>query len=417
MARRSIFRQAALDRLSSPEQLDRLMYVTNPQGWVALAGLCLVLFFALIWSIFGYLPTTIQGSGMLMSSAGIREVEVLGSGVVTELRVSEGEVVAQGDTIARVGQPQLQQRVVQARERLEILREERQKRENFNSSNATLETEVLDRARDDLERRVEVMSDRILWLQGRVEAEREALRLGLVTPEIVQNTVQELESSRGQRTGLEMELQNNELSRLLLANRSSETIEAVDERIRAGEGEIQGLELQLEQSGTVLSPYAGTVREIRSDVGQLVSAGQALVSVEMMGAPLQAVVFVPTEGKRIKPGMEAQVSPVTVRREEHGFLVGEVSFVSAQPATRQGMLRTLGNEILVEGLAQGGAPFLVEISLLLDPDTPSGFQWSSGSGPDEPVESGTPLSVQVVVERQRPISLVIPALRSILGTS
>ena len=39
MAERSIFRQAALDRLSSPEQLDRVMRVTDPKGWIALSGL------------------------------------------------------------------------------------------------------------------------------------------------------------------------------------------------------------------------------------------------------------------------------------------------------------------------------------------------------------------------------------------
>lgn len=167
----------------------------------------------------------------------------------------------------------------------------------------------------------------------------------------------------------------------------------------------------------MLSPYAGYVRELRSDVGQLVTAGEALASVEMVDAPLHAVVFVPTMGKRIQAGMDAQVSPVTVRREEHGFMVGKVGFVSPQPATREGMQRTLGNEILVAQIATAGAPFLVEVELLRNPETPSGFRWSSGTGPGASVESGTLVSVQVVVERQRPISLVIPALRAALGAS
>ena len=34
-----IFRKVALERLSSPEQLDQLMQVTSPKGWLALAGL------------------------------------------------------------------------------------------------------------------------------------------------------------------------------------------------------------------------------------------------------------------------------------------------------------------------------------------------------------------------------------------
>lgn len=417
LARRSIFRQAALDRLSSPEQLDRLMYVTDPRGWIALAGLYLVLAFALGWSVLGRLPIPIEGTGILLSAAGIRQVEVLGTGVVTEIRVSEGDPVVPGDTIALVAQPRLRQRVEQARDRLELLRETRRERAAFTASNTTLETEVLDRARADLARRLEVLDERIAWLEGRVEAEREAQALGLVTQSTVQNTVQQLEATRAERAGVEVDLRDNELARLLLANRSSERLQEVDERIRDAEAELQALALELAQQSTVLSPYAGHVREIRSDVGQLVTEGRALCSVEMVDAPLQAVAFVPPEGKRIRVGMEAQVSPVTVRREEHGYLLGEVSFISSQPATREGMLRVLGNEILVDQLARGGAPFLVEITLLRDPSTPSGFRWSSGAGPPGAVESGTPLTVRVVVERERPIGLVIPGLRSLLGTS
>lgn len=417
MPRPSIFRQAALERLSSPEQLDRLMRVTNPKGWVALAGLWLVLLFVLIWSVFGRLPTTISGTGILLSAEGIREIEVLASGVVADLRVQVGDAVLPGDTVARIGQPLLDQRVQQARDRLELLREERRRREDFTTSNVSLETELLDAEREDLTRQLESLSDRIQWLEGRVQAQEEALTLGLVTPEAVQNTVQQLEATRAERNGVELEIQNNALARLLLSNRSSETIEAVDERTRAAERELQGLQLELEQSSIVLSPYAGYIREIRSDVGQLVVGGQSLVSVEMVDAPLQAVAFVPTEGKRIQAGMEAHVSPVTVRREEYGYLLGTVSFVSPQPATRQGMRRTLGNEILVEQLAGMGAPYLVEVDLLSDPGTPTGFRWSSGSGPPGAVDSGTMVTLDVVVVEQRPISLVIPAFRSILGTS
>ncbi|MGA1194869.1 MAG: hypothetical protein ACO36I_00070 [Candidatus Latescibacterota bacterium] len=45
---KQIFRQAALDRLSSPDQLDQLMRVTTPKGWIALMALCSVLLAATI---------------------------------------------------------------------------------------------------------------------------------------------------------------------------------------------------------------------------------------------------------------------------------------------------------------------------------------------------------------------------------
>jgi HlyD family secretion protein len=417
MTRPSIFRQAALDRLSSPEQLDRLMQVTLPTGWIALVGVWLAVGVTILWSIFGSIPTTVSGSGIIMSSGGIREVEVLGSGVVERLAVTEGDLVDVGDLIAVIGQPQISQQVDQARERLRLLEEERVTRQRFTTANTELESGTLDREALDQERQIVVAQERISWLEGRVEAEREARALGLITEGTVQNTVQLLEASRGELNGLHLQLQNNDLRRLLLENRSVETMDQMDERIREAERTLQSLTLELERTSIVLSPYRGYVREFRTDVGQLTTAGQAIVSLEMVDAPLHAVIFSPTEGKRIQPGMEAHVSPATVRREEYGFMIGEVSFVSAQPATPAGMRRTLNNDILVQELSAFGAPFVVEVSLERDEATVSGFRWSSRRGPPVSVESGMSVSVDVVVARRRPISLVLPIFRNALGLS
>ncbi|MEE2899670.1 MAG: NHLP bacteriocin system secretion protein [Gemmatimonadota bacterium] len=417
MTRPSIFRQAALDRLSSPEQLDRLMQVTLPTGWIALVGVWLAVGVTILWSIFGSIPTTVSGSGIIMSSGGIREVEVLGSGVVERLAVVEGDLVEVGDLIAVIGQPQISQQVGQARERLSLLEEERVTRQRFTTANTELESGTLDREALDQERQIVVAQERISWLEGRVEAEREARALGLITEGTVQNTVQLLEASRGELNGLHLQLQNNDLRRLLLENRSVETMDQMDERIREAERTLQSLTLELERTSIVLSPYRGYVREFRTDVGQLTTAGQAIVSLEMVDAPLHAVIFIPTEGKRIQSGMEAHVSPATVRREEYGFMIGEVSFVSAQPATPAGMRRTLNNDILVQELSAFGAPFVVEVSLERDEATVSGFRWSSRRGPPVSVESGMSVSVDVVVARRRPISLVLPIFRNALGLS
>ena len=417
MTRPSIFRQAALDRLSSPEQLDRLMQVTLPTGWIALVGVWLAVGVTILWSIFGSIPTTVSGSGIIMSSGGIREVEVLGSGVVERLAVTEGDLVDVGDLIAVIGQPQISQQVDQARERIRLLEEERVTRQRFTTANTELESGTLDREALDQERQIVVAQERISWLEGRVEAEREARALGLITEGTVQNTVQLLEASRGELNGLHLQLQNNDLRRLLLENRSVETMDQMDERIREAERTLQSLTLELERTSIVLSPYRGYVREFRTDVGQLTTAGQAIVSLEMVDAPLHAIIFIPTEGKRIQPGMEAHVSPATVRREEYGFMIGEVSFVSAQPATPAGMRRTLNNDILVQELSAFGAPFVVEVSLERDEATVSGFRWSSRRGPPVSVESGMSVSVDVVVARRRPISLVLPIFRNALGLS
>jgi hypothetical protein len=62
----SLFRQEALDRISSPEQLDQLLQVVSLKDWLPLASLGFVVAIALIWSILGKVPLTAEAKGLLL---------------------------------------------------------------------------------------------------------------------------------------------------------------------------------------------------------------------------------------------------------------------------------------------------------------------------------------------------------------
>ena len=55
--RRLIFREKTLDRISSPEQLTDYLRVTNPNIWILLASVVLLLAGLLVWSSVGTLET------------------------------------------------------------------------------------------------------------------------------------------------------------------------------------------------------------------------------------------------------------------------------------------------------------------------------------------------------------------------
>jgi len=115
-------------------------------------------------------------------------------------------------------------------------------------------------------------------------------------------------------------------------------------------------------------------------------------------------------GEKIRRGMEAQIAPLVAERSEYGFLRGLVTHVAEYPSSRQGMMRMLQNETLVQAVAQDGAMIEVLADLIPDPSTASGYAWSSSKGPDLKLQTGTICSVSVTVSRQRPIDLVIPRL-------
>jgi NHLM bacteriocin system secretion protein len=160
----------------------------------------------------------------------------------------------------------------------------------------------------------------------------------------------------------------------------------------------------------VVCPYAGRVLEIKAVEGGLVERGSPILSLEVAAVgPLEAVVYVPAaEGGNIRPGMRVQISPTAANREAFGFMLGRVGSVGDFPASRRGMLRRLGSEELVDALSSGDASIEVRVTLNRDPQTASGYAWSSVQGPPMQIDGGTLCTAWIEISTQKPLSLVLP---------
>jgi hypothetical protein len=125
---------------------------------------------------------------------------------------------------------------------------------------------------------------------------------------------------------------------------------------------------------------------------------------------LEAILYVsPMDGQNIRPGMDVQILPSTVRKEEAGYLLGVVASVGERPSTAQDMLRTLGSNELVQVLSSGNImPIEVHADLL--GGAAGGYKWSSPRGAARygKIISGTLCSADIVIARKRPIDLVLP---------
>lgn len=55
-----IFRKKSVDRMSSPEQLNDYIKVTNPGVWMALAAIVILLVGVCVWGVFGTLETKLS---------------------------------------------------------------------------------------------------------------------------------------------------------------------------------------------------------------------------------------------------------------------------------------------------------------------------------------------------------------------
>ena len=168
-------------------------------------------------------------------------------------------------------------------------------------------------------------------------------------------------------------------------------------------------------AGKVISDHAGVVVDQLVDVGQTISPGAPIITLESSTVPIEVSLFIPVEGKRIRPGMRVEMVPGGVKPEESGYFVGTVRSVSLAPISGASLNRYLRNDALASQFDQHGGAYLVDVAVDRDPTTQSGFAWTSGDGPPMQFGSGTLLSGKIVIERRAPIVLVLPALRRWIG--
>jgi len=62
-----LFRKSALDRISSPEQLNEYMKVAGPGVWAILAGLAITFAAFIVWGVVGSIPETVDVTGTALS--------------------------------------------------------------------------------------------------------------------------------------------------------------------------------------------------------------------------------------------------------------------------------------------------------------------------------------------------------------
>ena len=97
-----IFRKVSLERLSSPEQLDLLMQVTSPKGWVALLAQCGIVVGVVAWGVFGSIPSMVNASCILIRPSGMNEIVTPGAGRLVDISIDVGDQVRAGQVIARI---------------------------------------------------------------------------------------------------------------------------------------------------------------------------------------------------------------------------------------------------------------------------------------------------------------------------
>ncbi len=236
-------------------------------------------------------------------------------------------------------------------------------------------------------------------------------------------TQQQLLQQRTRIAELQLQLKQLEVRAIQVEQEIAQSQATRTNQLVEQETKVHELEGLIAQNGKVLSPEAGRILELSVHPGEVVSTGGRIGSLELVSAQSSGVAggdrsgslknlayFPVRSGKRIQKGMQVRVTPTTVERERYGSIVGTVTRVAPFPVTEQTLAARVGNPEVVQGLTQKGGMIEVEVELERG-DTMSGYRWTS-AGPPIQLSAGTTTQVRVTLEERRPITFLMPLLRS-----
>jgi HlyD family secretion protein len=414
----SLFRGEALKRFYSPEQLDQRIRLIPPAMRVMAVSLAIVVVAGLVWAVFGVVPTRVTGEGVLLADGkAAHTVQPVVAGPIMELLVKRGDRVVVEAPIARVQQVSLETQLASTQTRITALQNDLADLKKAHAVEIAKIDATLERQRKATEEQITAGKVRAKGLTDILNADESLFQRGLISRlEVAQarashdQTMEQIANAHARAV---------EIEALADAKRDAltESERLKQEDIDALQAEAARLRAELTIGSVVKAPIGGMIEEIRVGLGDVVSPGTIIATIGRISPETYSViaVFSSDMAKRIAPGMDAHVRPVSVRKEEHGSMRGRVRSITELGISEAELNAILRNPQLSRSLMGDSAPLLGYVEVFIDKNTPSGFEWWGGNGPPFEVTRGTRVAVDVVIHRQRPISLIIPALRELLG--
>lgn len=443
--------------------------------WPRFVPIGLLLGAFLVWACVGRFPVRATGRAVILVPRSTVAIQPRLGGRVVDLKVQPGDEVSAGQLLAVMESPEQTQALQNMRERLADLESQNQQiaaaetnRSQLNLATVTQQQQAnrqqIQAFRDQLainQSQRDAFLDHLSYLRGfqsetdqRINAFNELVEEGVVPPInfpsyfldanrlTVNNAINEIQVALEQLDGLDESLvaQIGTLeaaSNALLTENSAVTlIDTVSDTTRANliadqRRAIAELETLIQTNKDVVSPAAGRVETVTINPGEIVLPGGSIGHIVRTTSEAESNVvalFEVGEAKQLAPGMTVDVVPDSQPRERYGSMVAEVVSVGQRPVTVAELVNLVGSRELALKLLLGedernpempqaitAVNILVELRLEADPDNPSGYQWTAGDGPNQPITDGTTGAAHAVVEERVLIEYLVSAFRAITG--
>jgi adhesin transport system membrane fusion protein len=307
----------------------------NKTGWVIrLSGIALLVF--ILWAAIASVDEIVRADGEMISSSRPQIIQNLEGGILAELLVSEGDVVAKGDVLAKLHGTEFRTSADDLQEKIDAL-EVRKIRLEAELS----DLDVFDVSPDLAARAGSVVASERALLTARhadylarsegalnVLKQAEAER-SLMEDMLARNVVALIEVTRTRKAHSDAQLKYNEIitqADLVRAEEYSETLQEIS-------SVTQALTLAEDQLGrtVITSPMRGIVNNLSlTTIGGVVRPGEEIVQI----IPVDEELFVeahvrPEDIAHVEPGQSATIKLTAYDYTIYGTLSGQVMVISA----------------------------------------------------------------------------------------
>jgi HlyD family secretion protein len=473
----NLFRPEALEKLSSPEQLDFLVELVRPKDWVILATFGGLITVGLAWSIFGQIPVELEGKGILIQPDAVIPLNAPINGQIKTLNVKSHQCIRKGRVLATLEPVELKEqlklqrsKLIQlqaqaedfaniqeqriASEQVEIaasrtqLLRQLQTTQSFSPELKTKSINALQQQRINLQQRLKNAQAMAPSLRDSLQKRQELADVGAISQSnLIQaqqeynrtlETITDAQAQLKQTEATEVEIQQKYTQNLNILGEIQTQLQQLETRHRRLEQEklesrnnqinqiqevkrnIDELETQIARNSQIISSFDGCLLEFAVTPGQVINRGDNLGRINVDGQQDTTIVvaYFPS-GIQLNSlfDKEVAITPDSISDGE-GAVMGKLISASILPVTAQGAATTLGNNEIVSNIVGSrGGKIEARIAMERDLSTYSGYRWTSGKGPKVKLTPGKSVHVKIRLKERAPITFLIPMLEDILDPS
>ena len=165
---------------------------------------------------------------------------------------------------------------------------------------------------------------------------------------------------------------------------------------------------------TIKANIDGLVYRVDAELGSSINKGDKVITMYMTeGVQSNHVIaYVPFDNvTSLDLNQEVHITPTGLNSNEYGYMYGKVVDIKDYLESQESMMTTFNSAEMVNHFTSNGAVVRVEVELIKDPETTSGYKWSNPKGESKKLFNGDLMDCVFITNQKRPIDLFVPYVK------